>query len=694
VTVAGSSLRRTAGSVHAVSSRELERFESDDVHTVLSRVPGVYTRGEDGFGLRPNISIRGVNPDRSKKVTLMEDGVLIAPAPYTAPAAYYFPLITRTYQLRVIKGPGAVGYGPQTVGGAIDLITRPIPAMPSGRLDVAVGPYGYDKVHAFFGASDSAGQFGFLIEGVRLSTSGFKELPNDADTGFLRNEVMFKGSYVPDPQAAVPNEFRLKLTYSDEVSNETYLGLSDADFSDDPLRRYSASSLDRMVNHRVSAVLSHSIEPTRELRVTTDIYHHDFERSWRKANSFRGASFFDVLSGPDSVQSDIYRSLLRGESSSANPSEAVLIGPNQRGFISQGIETRAHWSLGTGAVTQKLEFGARFHHDEVERRHSEDAFLLVEGELFPEGSATTVTALNSAWSYAGALHVADAVSWKALTVTPGARIEAIRSGSDDRLANSSSTRWAVALVPGIGAYYALSEELGVLGGVYRGFSPPAPGSPEAQEPELSLNYESGVRYHARGWRAEAIGFYNDYSNLTDVCTLSSGCTNEAIDQQFDAGRARIYGLEAYLNADLPLSGSLSLPIVVAYTLTRAEFLSTFTSDDPIYGEVESRDHMPYVPLHQLTLSPGLEHELAGANASVRYVSAMREVAGSGSLSDTLATDRQLTLDASAYGQPLRFMRVYVTAQNILDSAQIVSRRPYGARPNAPRSIQVGVKLEL
>jgi Fe(3+) dicitrate transport protein len=145
---------------------------------------------------------------------------------------------------------------------------------------------------------------------------------------------------------------------------------------------------------------------------------------------------------------------------------------------------------------------------------------------------------------------------------------------------------------------------------------------------------------------------------------------------------------------VPLGGSLSLPVVVAYTLTRAEFLSTFSSDDPIFGEVESRDQMPYVPLHQLTVSPGVEHELAGANASVRYVSAMREIAGSQPLSDTLATDRQLTLDASAYAQPLGFLRVYVTAQNILDSAQIVSRRPYGARPNAPRSIQVGVKLEL
>ena len=69
-------------------------------------MPGVYSRGEDGFGLRPNIGIRGVSPDRSKKVTLMEDGILFGPAPYSAPAAYFFPLVTRMDGHAGDQGPG------------------------------------------------------------------------------------------------------------------------------------------------------------------------------------------------------------------------------------------------------------------------------------------------------------------------------------------------------------------------------------------------------------------------------------------------------------------------------------------------------------------------------------------------------------------------------------------------------------
>ncbi|MDF2694206.1 MAG: ligand-gated channel protein, partial [Labilithrix sp.] len=91
VYIAGTALSHAAGSAQVIKKDQLERFEYDDPGAALQQVPGVYVRGEDGVGLRPNIGIRGANPDRSKKLTLMEDGILFGPAPYSAPAAYYFP---------------------------------------------------------------------------------------------------------------------------------------------------------------------------------------------------------------------------------------------------------------------------------------------------------------------------------------------------------------------------------------------------------------------------------------------------------------------------------------------------------------------------------------------------------------------------------------------------------------------------
>src|SRR5690606_15180295 len=115
----------------------------------------------------------------------------------------------------------------------------------------------------------------------------------------------------------------------------------------------------------------------------------------------------------------------------------------------------------------------------------------------------------------------------------------------DHVGGGASSHTFVALMPGVGAYYGLIDGFGLLGGVYRGFSPPPPGESE-MEPEYSLNYEAGARVSGGKSQLEAIGFYNDYENLTNICTFSGGCSDADLDRQFDAGAARIYGFEAYL----------------------------------------------------------------------------------------------------------------------------------------------------
>ena len=142
---------KEAGSAHQVSAEVLEQFEWNDIQQVLSLVPGVMTRTEDGFGLRPNIGIRGANSDRSAKVTLMEDGVLFAPAPYAAPAACYFPMTTRLVGVEVFKGAASTRYGPQTVGGAVNVLTRSIPVERQWAGDLSYGAFNTLKLHGYTG---------------------------------------------------------------------------------------------------------------------------------------------------------------------------------------------------------------------------------------------------------------------------------------------------------------------------------------------------------------------------------------------------------------------------------------------------------------------------------------------------------------------------------------------------------------
>ena len=141
ITIIGTqaSVRNIAGTGAIIESAQIRDELATDVNQLLKTIPGTYIREEDGYGLRPNIGIRGATSERSAKITLMEDGILIAPAPYAAPAAYYFPTLSRMHALEVLKGAAQLRYGPQTTGGVVNLVSTPIPEDPSGRLQFVYG---------------------------------------------------------------------------------------------------------------------------------------------------------------------------------------------------------------------------------------------------------------------------------------------------------------------------------------------------------------------------------------------------------------------------------------------------------------------------------------------------------------------------------------------------------------------------
>jgi Fe(3+) dicitrate transport protein len=689
VTVVGTREKQTAGSAHILKPATLERFKQDNPEAVLKAVPGVYSRGEDGVGLRPNLGLRGVNPERSKKVTLMEDGVLFGPAPYSAPAAYYFPLVTRMESVRVIKGPGAVSFGPQTIAGAVDFISRRLPPNEAGQFDLAGGQYGYGKFHGHYGANTRTQ--GFLVEGVHLRSDGFKELDGGGDTGFDRNEWMFKARRVLGGGGSLFQELALKLVYSDEDSRETYLGLTDDDFRANPLRRYVASRFDRMQNHRASGEIRHLLDFGGGRSVETTAYRHHYTRTWRKVNRFGNKSISDVLANPTSAQNAIYMGVLRGELNSSGTGDTIFIGPNHRTFVSQGLQSIANLRF-RGAIEHRLEIGGRLHYDRIDRLHSEDGFLMRAGQLVSDGRATLVTSNERVWTLAGALWAADAMTWKRLTLTPGVRTEIIAGHSRNRLTGEEiNSDIQNVVIPGLGAYAALTQSFGLLAGAYRGFSPAASGQSGDVAPERSWNYEAGARFATRNVRLEAIGFFNDYSNLTSTCSFSSGCSEQNLDRQFNAGEAHIYGAEAFAQADIAIAPGYLIPLSGAYTFTRTELLNSFTSEDPQLGTVRAGDEMPYVPQHQLNASLGIESNRFGVFGEVTYVSAMRERAGQEDDPNEPKTDASFIANASARVRVTGPLWAYLQIRNVFDTTDIASRRPFGARPTAPRWVQLGVK---
>lgn len=695
IITAESGTTRVAGAAHVVDEKTLEQLEYTDIHQVLATVPGVYIRDEDGFGLRPNIGLRGGNSDRSAKITLLEDGVPLSPAPYAAPAAYYFPMTMRIVGVEVIKGAAAIRHGPQTIGGAINLRTRRVPVNATiAEVDTAYGAYNTLKAHGFTGYGTE--QWGVLGEVAHHTSDGFKELDGGGATGFLRQDAMVKGRWSSDLTEEIINSVELKLSHGREVSDETYLGLTATDFEANPNRRYSASADDRMEWSRQGITVGWRLLAGEDWDLRTTVYHHRLDRTWFKVNGFAdGTSMHDLLyTEPAGGQGAAYLEALRGTADSNGVGDRILKGANDRQFQNTGVTSIGHWRAAFGNVQNELEIGVRWHKDDVRRHHTQRPFNMVDGALQQAEveRETTLDSHNDATALA--VHIHDDFRVGKLTVLPGVRHERITTKTGTPETGPKDPETHSIWLPGVGVHVQALKVLGVFGGTHKGFSPIPPGSPEGTVPETAWNHELGIRFAHAQSSVEAVGFYSAYENMTGQCTLSGGCTDAQLDTQFNGGEAIVRGIETSGKQALSVGSGWTVALDASYAWTDARFAADFLSQFPQFGSVESGDILPYVPVHQGSGAVVFEHDRGQVVTRLSGRSSMRNSAGSDDEPDAQQIPAHHSLDMAAELRINQHFTLYGNVTNLTDKQTIASWRPFGARPTHPRKWMVGLKARL
>jgi Fe(3+) dicitrate transport protein len=693
------------GSVHVLTEERLEELDYNDPLMVLQQVPGVYVRQEEGFGLRPNIGLRGANAERSRKITLLEDGVLMAPAPYSAPAAYYFPLVARMTSVEVTMGPSAILHGPNSIGGAIDFRGRAIPTRREGRIDLAMGNTWYGRVHLYYGDSNEWG--GFIVEALHLRSSGFRELDEavrDDDTGFHRTDIQARADLHGSLSRDVYHRLELTLGLGLEESNETYLGLTDQDYRATPYRRYAATQLDHMEWWRTRVQLRYELDAGDDFRLVVTGYRHDFERTWQRLDRFC-TSFAPCVAGPgfDAILADptgsrqVFYEILSGQLDTTG-SQRLLVVQNHRTFVSQGVQATGSGHVVTGDFTHHAQFGVRLHYDEIVRDHTADAYEMRNRRMVLGDDPRFALDNNFASTVALSAYATWAVTWRGLTITPGVRTELIWMHFEDRLADAAprQTTEQMAFLPGIGAQYAITSDLAVFGGAHLGYSPVAPGQPEGTLPETAWNYEVGARYGRVTdlTHAQATFFLSDYQNIVGQCSFAGGCSSEALDAQYNGGAALISGIEAEASHTLVIERVVQIPLRASYTWTWSRFQTSFMTENPQLREVREGDRLPYVPEHQLSAQAGVIWDILELHLSGTYVSAMRDTASHGPVDPMFLTDEYFMLDATASVEVTPGFEIYLRGENLTDARPLVSRRPWGARSGKPLLVQAGLRIAI
>ncbi len=675
-TLAGSeaSLDDLPGSIDRLDAHTLTPSRVFNFSEALRKLPGISVRDEEGFGLRPNICIRGTNPTRSTKVLLLEDGLPLAYAPYGDNASYYHPPVERYDSVEVLKGSSQILYGPQTIAGVVNYITPNPTQRPSFEMLLTGGNARF--FNGSFTGSGTIGRTGILAQFTRKQGDGSRE-----NTSSRLNDLSAKVvQTLTDRQALT-----FKFSYYGEDSNVTYSGLTLDEFRTGP--RYNPFRNDRFYGDRFGFSVSHAAVLSHRASLVTSAYANRFSRDWWRQSSNSSQRPNRLNLDPDC------RSMADLNTTCGN--EGRL-----RRYGTYGVEPRFTYSYDAGnAYRGELQAGVRIHWEHQHRRQ-------LNGDL-PDSRDGVPAELNERRNFAQSAYAQHRFVFGTLAVTPGIRLERIRAERTNLLATPAAhgRTTITAVVPGIGVAYSGLPRVTVFAGVHRGFSPPRAediisntGGVIELDPELSWNYEAGIRsVPVQGWRIEAAVFRLDYQNQIIAASLAGG-TGALLT---NGGRTLQQGAEvsSTLEAGRLFRTPHNVYLRTAITwLPVAEFRGTrFSSVTPAVSITGNR--LPYVPESQFTTVLGYSHP-RGFHAFVENVFT------GGQFSDDLNTvnvtpngqrgyiPSQNYWNATAnYAVERMRTTFFVTAKNLTDRSFVVDRSR-GILPSTGRRIQAGVHVRF
>lgn len=518
---------QTFGGARTLLRREdIANSGATSIADVLRRVPGVQISGSTsatGSSVGLHVGIRGLNPRNSFRTTMLLDGIPMAMAPYGQPNLVMSPTsLGNIESIDVVRGGGAVRYGPQNVGGVINFKTRPIPntgdltADASARYNVFSQGGTNTQYTAFLGT-----QFENSL-GVALMYSGLNGEQWRDGSHDRYNDVALKWRYELTPTSEIYGKFSHY-----DVKSMTPGGLTVAQYQDDPFQNTHPTDYWKGQRDQVDVGYLNSISDTQEFEAR--VYHYD---------SSRKSSLINTATGRNDYQ------------------------PRNNQVL--GIEPRYTQRVEWGPTTHDVTVGYRYIHETgQDKRYSES---LLTG--LRTGAAQTFDNETEAHS----IYLDDRIAYGNWRVTPGIRYERIRS---DRQPNGTADDSAFHVrnsrgLPSLNIAYLVDDALTLytnystsFGAVqYTQLNSMSASNPLS--PEVAKTLEAGVRYSGEQVHTEFTAFNLKFDNQI----LSVPGTNPAVFRNL--GATTHNGVEFAIDYDFDKSGPLAgLNVYANYTYVRA-----------------------------------------------------------------------------------------------------------------------------
>lgn len=671
------------GSAAFISPKMLRSINPVNGNEALRTVAGLNVVEEEGIGMRTNIGIRGLDPDRSSRVLILEDGAPVALNPFGEPQMYYTPAIDRMEAVEVLKGSGQILFGPQTIGGVINYITAAPPQKEEARIRLSAGQNGFFSSLMSYG--NTVGNAGFRVDFLR------KQADNIGPIWFRINDLSSKIRLGLGSRSSLG----VKLGLYDERSNSTYIGLTQTMYDQGGQDFARLAPDDRLAVRRISGSVSHEYRLRPTLRLKTTAFAYTTTRNWQRQDFGRVPTVSNrsgVVWGDESVPGGaIY---MRNQNAHRD-----------RQFEVAGIEPRLSAAFRTGRIAHKLDAGARYLFERAYEQRvngsnpAARAGALIEDEI-RSGRAWSAFVQNrfdfgARWSFTAGLR-SETYSYER---------DIARIAQKDTAIVSNTT--ISQLIPGVGLNFNAAEKWTLFAGIHRGFSPPRvkdaitnAGVVYNLDPELSWNSELGLRGRAGEWlTVEATAFHMDFSNQIIPISESSGGSGTGL---VNGGRSIHRGAEAAITWS---AGNLLLPAGHALDVFAAlTWVDAYYSADRFIGAGDAvnikSNRLPYAPewlysaAMQYEAPFGLQARATLNGQSAQFTDELNTTTPSADGETGLIAGR-FTLDANlGYALPGGKWSFHASVKNLSNERFIATRRPQGIRVGVPRFISAGVEVRL
>lgn len=649
------------GSAHVIDSEELETSHPFTVNEALRRVPGVNVRDEEGFGIRPNIAIRGLNPTRSTKITLLEDGIPLAYAPYGDNSSYYHPPIDRYDRIEVLKGSGSLLFGPQTLSGVINYITPTPPQEFGGYVQAIAGN------REFFNGKLNVGGKGLLLDYSRKEGEGARDNLDHVLDDLNLKYVTALGSN---------QALTLRANHYTEDSTVTYSGLTEAEFRNlGP--RYNPFENDMFNIERNALSATHEYF-FGDATLATNVYYARFTRDWWRQSSNSTDSQCEA-SAPGFVADRLAG--IAVDPNLCNSAQGRL-----RDYVTWGIEPRLTVVHGLG----EFQAGVRFHSEEQDRQQI--------NATSPTGRIGTLVEDNLRDTEATSFFLANRFDIGDFSVTPIVRYESIDFERTNELTNVTGSDSLSETIPGIGITWNPVSNLTVFSSVHEGFAPPrvedligGTGTVTEVDPEKSTNFELGVRAQPLSWAAlQAAYFRSDFDNLVAVGSIAAGST------PLSEGEALFEGFELSAQADHDSGVFGRLAYTYLPTAEQSEPFRGVATGDITAGSARGL-RQPYAPEQTVTAAAGYGVGRFRGEIEVQFIDEQFSDFAN-TVTPTPDGQRGVIDSATVWNAALNYQllpnaSIFATVKNLADNTFIVDRTR-GIQTGIPRLVQVGARYDF